>query len=453
MSLIFLIVLAAAEIALIVLTFTKFTEKSAWLKNRTLVTAIEFALLLAIILLPVTHMKWRFAFAVVILIIRLLFELIRFAVRHKKASGSKNKAAAVVSGVFAVIFAALALVPSFIFTNYNGLDNTGDLSVTTASAILVDKNRTDPFENDGSSREVPVYFYYPEEEGVYPLVVFSHGAFGYYQSNFSTYTELASNGYVVAALDHPHHAFFTTDTNGQTIIVDNQFINDALTIGNGNDVSEEEIFSITQDWMQLRTDDENFVLDTIKAAKASSSIGDEWLTEEKNEILSVLSKTDTDKIGLMGHSMGGATSVALGRERDDIDAVVDIDGTMLTERISVEDGKYQYIDEPYPVPVLDFTKEVDYNNREQLENENGYAYVNQYVVDNAKDGRTVVFSGAGHMDFTDLPLISPFLASMLDGGESEVDSEEFMPMVNGIILNWFDYYLKGKGALNIQECY
>ncbi|MBQ5851909.1 MAG: hypothetical protein IIW54_14020, partial [Lachnospiraceae bacterium] len=31
----------------------------------------------------------------------------------------------------------------------------------------------------------------------FPLVVFSHGAFGYYESNTSTYMELASNGYVV----------------------------------------------------------------------------------------------------------------------------------------------------------------------------------------------------------------------------------------------------------------
>ncbi len=453
MSLSFLIILTVAEIVLITLTFTKFTEKAAWLKNRTLVTAIEAVILLAIILLPITHMKWRFTFALIILAVRLLFELIRFAVRHKKVSGAKNKAAAIVSGIFAVIFAAIALIPSFIFTNYNGLENTGDLRVVTASAILVDKNRSDTFENDGSDREVPVHFYYPEEDGEYPLVVFSHGAFGYYQSNFSTYTELASHGYVVAALDHPHHAFFTTDTNGQTIIVDNKFLNDAMTISNDADVSEEEVFNITQEWMQLRTDDENFVLDTIEKAKTKAALGDEWFTEEKDEILSVLSKTDTDKIGLMGHSMGGATSVALGRERDDIDAVIDIDGTMLTERISVENGKYGYIDEPYPIPVLDFTKEVDYNEREKYENENGYMYVNKYVIDNATDGKTVVFSGASHMDFTDLPLISPTLASMLDGGTSEVNSEEFMPMVNGIVLNWFDHYLKGEGALNIQEHY
>ena len=360
MGLTFLIILTIAEITLITLTFTKYSEKAAWLKNRTLVTAVETIILLAVVLLPVTHMKWRFALALVILIVRLLFELIRFAVRRKKASGLKHKAAAVASGVLSVVFVALSLAPAFIFTNYNGLENTGEHNVVTASAILVDKNRTDTFENDGSFREVPIHFFYPQDDGSYPLVIFSHGAFGYYQSNFSTYTELASHGYVVAALDHPHHAFFTSDTSGNTVIVDNGFINDVMKIS-GDDVSEEEIFSITQDWMKLRTDDENFVLDTVKQAAANRSLGDEWNTRQESDILTVLSRTDVEKIGLMGHSMGGATSVAIGRERDDIDAVVVLDGTMLSERISVKDGKYQYIDESYPVPVIDFTKEIDYN--------------------------------------------------------------------------------------------
>ena len=46
--------------------------------------------------------------------------------------------------------------------------------------------RIDEFENDGSFREVPAHFYYPDSEsGEFPLVIFSHGAFGYYESNFT----------------------------------------------------------------------------------------------------------------------------------------------------------------------------------------------------------------------------------------------------------------------------
>ena len=55
------------------------------------------------------------------------------------------------------------------------------------------------------------------------------------------------------------------------------------------------------------------------------------------------------------------------------------------------------------------------------------------------------------MDFTDLPLISPFLASIL--GSGDIDHEEMMNKVNGIVLNWFDYYLKNEGTLDIQAKY
>ena len=50
-----------------------------------------------------------------------------------------------------------------------------------------------------------------------------------------------------------------------------------------------------------------------------------------------------------------------------------------------------------------------------------------------------VFSGVGHMDFTDLPLISPFISRMIGG--SDIDSEKMMNTVNGIVLDWFNYYL------------
>ena len=126
--------------------------------------------------------------------------------------------------------------------------------------------------------------------------------------------------------------------------------------------------------------------------------------------------------------MGGATGVTVGRQRKDIDAVIDLDGTMFGEIVDVKNRKNVYYTEPYPVPVLDFTKEKDYNDREQYKKENGFAYVNEYVMKNAKEGKTVTFSNVEHMDFTDLPLISPFIGSML--GHGDVDSEKCMTTVN-----------------------
>ena len=104
----------------------------------------------------------------------------------------------------------------------------------------------------------------------------------------------------------------------------------------------------------------------------------------------------------------------------------------------------------YPVPMLALFTENNYN---EIESDayGGIYHVNKFVIGNAKDGRIVSFKNARHMDFTDLPLFSPFLGSML--GHGDVDSEKMMTTVNGIVLDWFNYYLKGEGVLDIKAQY
>ena len=50
-----------------------------------------------------------------------------------------------------------------------------------------------------------------------------------------------------------------------------------------------------------------------------------------------------------------------------------------------------------------------------------------------------------------VPLISPTLANML--GHGDVDSEKFLTRMNQIVLDWFDYTLKGQGTPDIQAKY
>ena len=450
MGIVYLGLFALAEIMLVVLTFTKFQEKASWRRNKVIIRAAETVILLCMILLPTVYLKWRFFAAFVLVAVRFTFAGIMWLIKRKKAEGMKKKGWTVVNCAASVVLAAITLLPSFIFSNYNGLPTTGPYNVKETSAILIDKSRVDPFETDGSFREVPAHFYYPENaDGEYPLIVFSHGAFGYYKSNHSTYAELVSNGYIVVALDHPHHSFFTKDTDGKIITVDTGFINDVIKINEKTD--DKEVYDLSQSWLKLRTDDQNFVLDTIEAAKTSGKLDDIWHTDDAETVLSVISHTDTEKIGLIGHSLGGASGTYLGRTRDDIDTVIVLDGTMLGEVKDVKDGKNVYYEEPYPVPILDFGKESDYIHLEQYKNEHGYPYVNEYVEENALDCKTVAFENAEHMDFTDLPMFSPFLGSML--GHGDIDSAKMMTTVNGIVLDWFNHYLKGEELTEIKSLY
>lgn len=372
--------------------------------------------------------------------------------------------------IAAVLVLAVILVPKLLFSDYEGLPTTGPYDIKQVSAILVDKNRLETFETDGSFREVPVYFYYPDVQGAsasgngktegevqkFPLVIFSHGAFGYYQSNTSTYMELASHGYVVISLDHPYHSFFTKDTTGKTITVNPEFMQNVFYI-NESGTAEEEIIKLTHEWLDIRTGDMGFVVDSVKEAKKLLAAGnqadrllDSWYLNETSaaeEIGNILAMTDTEHIGLMGHSLGGAAGVTLGRTRTDIDAVIDLDGTMLGEEFGYSNGEYEFYEEAYPVPLLVLNNEAHHFEGEEVQE----LYVNRVVLANALDAKYTYFKGSGHMNFTDLPLFSPTLAGLL--GTGDVDAEECVVKMNQLVLDYFNCYLKNMGEVTVQESY
>ena len=371
-----------------------------------------------------------------------------------KGKKKHKKGWIILGGILVVLVLVIVSIPKLLFTDYEGLPTTGPYNVKQTAAILVDNNRIETFETDGSNREVPVYFYYPEisetDKNSFPLIIFSHGAFGYYQSNTSTYMELASNGYVVISLDHPYHSFFTKDTEGKTIIVKPEFIKEVTGVNEEN-VLEEEIVELSHKWLDIRVADMNFVLDCIKETKEQNLLqGDMWFVSEANnesEILDILAMTDTQEIGLMGHSLGGAASVTLGRTRNDIDAVIDLDGTMLGEELGYEEGEYEFYEESYPVPLFFISNEEHHLEREAV----GSLYANNVVLENAVDSKYTYFVGSGHMNFTDLPLFSPKLAALL--GVGEVDATECITQMNELILEYFNCYLKDSGAVTIKESY
>ena len=466
MGKIILAVLIGLEIGLCVYTLGKQRETVKWVRNRMVISGIQWGMILLTLLLPIGNKGLRFAGAGILLGVRFLIGGLRYLLQRKKAKGSRGKLRTVLAAVFGCLFLFLSCVPALVFTGYRGLQTTGQYRVKEADAILTDLGRLETYETDGSFREVPIHVYYPEVTNAgdvnseFPLILFSHGAFGYYQSNTSTYMELASHGYVVVSLDHPYHSFFTKDSGGKTIIVDRDFLQSAMYIGGSEcDLPEEEIFRATREWINLRLEDVGFVLDVIQAAKAAGGEqGDltrifpdnAWTFQKRGDIeefAKILTMTDTDKIGVMGHSLGGATGVTMGRQRSDVDAVIDLDGTMLGEQLDFRDGQYVYPEEPYPVPLLSIN-----NESHQMDSvEAGPLYVNVAVLENARDARYTYFVGSGHMNFTDLPLLSPFLSSLL--GTGSIDAQDCIETMNGIVLQFFDYYLKGMGELQIRERY
>ena len=152
----------------------------------------------------------------------------------------------------------------------------------------------------------------------------------------------------------------------------------------------------------------------------------------------------------MGHSMGGATAVEVGKIRDDIDAVIDIDGTILGNIKGVKDGKYIIDETPYKIPLFELENSDSYEGLQEIAKID-YPYPNITIKDTAEIYYYTYFEGSLHMDYTDLPLFSPFLAKML--GSGDVDHAYMSDTVNSLEVRFFDCYLKGEGQFTVNEYY
>lgn len=445
MTAILVIILGIFEIGFMVFELTKRSEKKEWTTKRLIVNGCELVTFFAMVLLPGIDTGFRFRGLIAMLVIRIVIAGI-FWFANRNNSKMKKKVPVVLGALLSMILIISSTVPAFLFNDYTGRETTGPYNVLQSNAIMIDRTRIEEFENDGSFREIPVYFYYPEGADVkMPLVIFSHGAFGYYQSNASLYMELASNGYVVASIEHPYHSIFTHDSTGKTIIADSNFLNDAMTVGSGDD-SEADVFAVTSEWMKIRTADMNFAIDSLKAGST-----DGWYIEDGQQegVSKAVSLIDSSKIGLVGHSMGGAASVTCGR-REDISAVVDLDGTMIGENIGVNGDDIIVNEEPYNTPLLDVQNQEHHNEAVEAERI-GYAYSNNIITENAGTAYRTYFANSEHMDFTDLPLFSPVLASLL--GTGDVDNGVMIDTLNGLVLDFFDCYLKDGSSFSVNEYY
>lgn len=434
LAIIILIVLLAVQVALCAYSLI---TKSSQKKFKYIVAFIELALFIVLSLCKVIDLSFRWYMLIIILLVQAILGAVFFIAKRKK-----EKPFSALKTVFAcagtcVVF-TMAVVPAFIFPQYQQPQPTGQYAIETASYTLTDTSRKDQLSPDGGNRKVTVQFWYPElknnEQQRFPLVIFSHGAFGFRGSNYSTFANLASNGFVVCSIDHTYHSFFTKQTDGKTVIVNPQFLNNVLTVQNGQ-CDDKTSYELSQEWLKTRKSDMNFVLDTVlKNAKEINS----------GEAYRLI---NTDEIGLMGHSLGGATAAAIGRERPEIDAVVVLDGTMFGELTDFVNGREVLNTTPYPVPILDIFNEEHY--KEALANADVYA--NMVADANALDSRQIMFKGAGHLNFTDLPLFSPALARQL--GTGSIDSRYCIETINRVVLEYFNSYLKGKGTLNLLKEY
>lgn len=391
--------------------------------------------------------KLRFIPLYIFTVILFLVTLVRMFKHNPNMP--KHRVLAAIGRIFGLMALALCvLFPTVVLPFYSLPEPTGRFNVGSVVCDLTDINRTETFSKAPETpRKIAVEFWYPtnrtgsevkydiknapisEVQGSYPVLIFSHGAFGVRRSNASTFRELASHGYIVASIDHTYHSFYTSFADGSKIPVNMDFINDVMASQTGK-LPEQEVFRISHEWLKLRTGDIGFVIDSIKSGKLG----------EQGKILT--GHTNLSKIGLFGHSLGGAAAAQVCREREDVQAALVIDGTMLGDITGVYGSSTDIVtDKSFTKPLMLMYGSLFLNPEAKTT-----SYLpNIKAYNNAKaDSYSLCIKDSGHLNFTDLPRISPFLSKML--GVGPVDSLECIKTVNSYALAFFDRELKGQDS-------
>jgi dienelactone hydrolase len=430
---------------LIEIAFTTYCmiTKSNQEKVRSYLRISAFAAFFVFTLVSIIQWSFRWYLLAVLLLVWMVlgvWVLIRKKVDKKEFTGGRTVFKAI--GTLLLVF--LVTLPILIFPQHLPPKVTGKHPVATALFTYINEDQVETLTNTGEKRKVNVEFWYPADstgDEKYPLVIFSHGSMGMKTSNASTFLDLASNGYVVCSIDFPYLSLFTRSSDGHLNLQAPSFRQELFDVNNGK-YDEATELQLEHKWMGLETTGINFVLDTILASAQDSSSA------------AVYQLVDGEKIGLMGHSLGGEASAQVARERfasgqNDIGAVVNLDADLAGEYLEVVNGKEVLNNSPYPVPILTILSDELERRINAIPNATDVVAV-KHIDATSPQAYEIHFAGTNHMSFTDLAVMSPLLTSLLNGSVHSAAGSDLDPLVtieklNDTVLRFFNVFLKGDG--------
>lgn len=241
-----------------------------------------------------------------------------------------------------------------------------------------------------------------------PIIIFSHGLGTSRSVHTAAAEALAGAGFVVLGIDHTRDAAAVSFSDGTVVLGDRRVPDGA---------SDEEAARLKAQWTRARADDVRALLDAMPRALPAALAG----------------HVDLRAIGIAGHSLGGSTAIEACRTDDRLKACADLDGKVYGEAAGASLAQ----------PFL------------RTESEPGGA-PDALSVKNAGllaafDARTrgpaclLHVRGARHLDFSDLPALSPILPYLTAGAARE-GSAATLAGTNDALTGFFSATLRGDRA-------
>lgn len=366
----------------------------------------------------------------VVLVIQSGFSV--YSIMQKKEVKLKRNFGFIALRIMGMLGFLLLTSPFLIFPYYKLITPSGPMKFKTTTVTWKNTKDTQPFitAKDGT-KYVTVQFWYPvsknkQEEKKYPFVLFCHGFAMFRNSNLSLMQELASHGYIVGSIDLDYETMWSVHEDKSITFFDPK---EWLELKNAK--SDKKVDELSVKWDHIRENDMNNAIYHILA-----------LTEQKNTNL-IFQKIDTNHIAMVGHSYGGSVATSVGRDNPKVKAAINMDGTAYGEIVKFHTNSIEDNMNPYPIPILMMYSQPHYEMIPKFEKLYGDTYPNEVVLEHAKEGYLAKVKGSDHFSFSDMHLNAP-LAAIASGATQTRDSKETIKVINHIILNFLDKYLKNE---------
>lgn len=253
---------------------------------------------------------------------------------------------------------------------------------------------------------VPSYVDAPisTSEPSYPVLLFSHGWGGFRSQSAFLMHELASQGYVVIALEHPYGSVYSVFPDGSVAE------NNPRALPEG--APDEEYARAAQRLGNQWAEDLSFTLDQLELMNADTGI--------------FAGRLDLKRVGAMGHSTGGGAAVLFCSRDPRCQAGLGLDTWMRpvsdeARQLGLQQPFLFMFSELWPTPTND-----------QLFNE---------LVAHSPATLRMTILGTDHYDFSDLPMLTPIAAQLELKGP--LKAERVTLIISTYTRVFFDQVFKG----------
>ncbi len=259
----------------------------------------------------------------------------------------------------------------------------------------------------------------------YPVVIYSPAWGGFRTDNTFQTEELASHGYVVIGLEHPCSVPMAVYPSGRIIYAN---LSSDYT---SSDKALTTLLRVGEEQLVLRTQDIAFVLDRLPQINSRKPFH---------------SSLNLDRIGVFGHSFGGAAAAQACEIDPRLKAGMNMDGLLFGSAAKLGASQpFFFMSSDYPRPTpADLNSPNGELRRSKQTDAWGYQQRDRWL--QTHGGYNLKLLDSAHMNFSDYPLRA---RSRNGGGKIPVDRA--MKIVNEYTVAFFDRELKGKRSVLLER--